>query len=258
MGYCAGCSAESFRCAGNESCAIGNFSGTCESNGYCSYEDSNCDSGRSYGSLAPEGLAGTCVPPMTAAMDSSTSDGDPGTTDPSTTTTSTGGSSAPTTGTTDPDPSGSTTGAGDPTTTTTDFGSTGWWGTDGDPTGQLDDCPDDDLGSDVGTPVATGSTQGMGNSANPPFGCGPPNSADYAAVWTAPADGTYTIDTFGSNFDTVLHVKETCDGQSLACDDDTMDLQSRVMLDAQAGNSYVIVVDGFFRTGDFVLNIAGP
>ncbi|HEX3473859.1 MAG TPA: hypothetical protein VHT91_02395, partial [Kofleriaceae bacterium] len=64
----AGCSPrqESFTCTGNASCGGG---GTCETNGFCSFQDSTCPSGRRFGDL---GGAGQCVdglPPPDAGPD---------------------------------------------------------------------------------------------------------------------------------------------------------------------------------------------
>ena len=62
-----------YRCDGPEACG----EGTCEANGYCSYIDEECPSGRRYSELAGEGLADDCVD----ANDSGTEDssGDDGT-----------------------------------------------------------------------------------------------------------------------------------------------------------------------------------
>src|ERR1041384_7471469 len=55
----AGCSphATSFTCTGDPSCGPG---GTCELNGFCSFADSTCSSGRRYGDLGGPS-AGQCV-----------------------------------------------------------------------------------------------------------------------------------------------------------------------------------------------------
>ena len=59
LGLAIGCRSESaFQCQSNEQCGVG---GLCEDNGYCTFEDPECPSGRRYGSLAGDGLAGTCV-----------------------------------------------------------------------------------------------------------------------------------------------------------------------------------------------------
>src|SRR5262245_838282 len=62
----AGCSPrqESFVCSGNPSSACG-AAGTCEANGFCSFPDSSCSSGRRYGDLGgpSAGLCTDMLPP---------------------------------------------------------------------------------------------------------------------------------------------------------------------------------------------------
>ncbi|MEM9460993.1 MAG: hypothetical protein AAGF11_42910 [Myxococcota bacterium] len=66
-----GCTLE-FVCEGDEQCALDGREGVCESDGYCSFPDSSCDSGRRYHDSASSTLAGRCTTPE--AMGSS---GDP-------------------------------------------------------------------------------------------------------------------------------------------------------------------------------------
>ena len=66
--------------------------------------------------------------------------------------------------------------------------------------------------------------------------------------WQAPANGTATIDTLGTGFDTVLAVYtgNNVGGLSLVGnDDDTVERTSRVQFAATAGTVYRIAVDGF-------------
>jgi hypothetical protein len=81
---------------------------------------------------------------------------------------------------------------------------------------------------------------------------------DLTFKWTAPQDGSYTIDTIGSTFDTVLYVYNGACTQELACNDDEMDLLSEVMVNLSQDDVIYIVVDGFNdqEEGDFTLNIA--
>ena len=59
-------------------------------------------------------------------------------------------------------------------------------------------------------------------------------------------DFTVCIDTFGSEYDTVLYVRTTCEVETdVVCDDDTDGLQSEVQFDAVAGQVYFVVVDAF-------------
>lgn len=73
--------------------------------------------------------------------------------------------------------------------------------------------------------------------------------------WTAPASGSVTLSTAGSTFDTVLGVYTGAAVGSLtevvAPSDDVSatDLTSRLTFNATAGQTYLIAVDGFLRTG---------
>lgn len=56
-----GCRTEPFGCESNDQCQVDAAAGVCEANGYCSFSDPECDSGRRYSNLAGGGLAGLCV-----------------------------------------------------------------------------------------------------------------------------------------------------------------------------------------------------
>jgi len=56
-----GCQSEPFGCESNEQCQVDAAAGVCEANGYCSFSDPECESGRRYSNLAGGGLAGLCV-----------------------------------------------------------------------------------------------------------------------------------------------------------------------------------------------------
>jgi hypothetical protein len=56
-----GCKADSFACSDASQCQLDALAGYCEADGYCSFDDSSCDSGRRYGDLAGSGVAGECV-----------------------------------------------------------------------------------------------------------------------------------------------------------------------------------------------------
>lgn len=56
-----GCQSEPFGCESSEQCQVDTAAGVCEANGYCSFSDPECDSGRRYSNLAGGGLAGLCV-----------------------------------------------------------------------------------------------------------------------------------------------------------------------------------------------------
>jgi ribosomal 30S subunit maturation factor RimM len=97
---------------------------------------------------------------------------------------------------------------------------------------------------------------------------GEPNHAGNAGgksvwwTWTAPASGTVTIDTLGSDFDTLLGVYTGTDVNALtevASNDDIgfVNLDSEVTFNAVAGTTYRIAVDGFNgAAGQIVLTVA--
>src|SRR5262249_36625348 len=125
---------------------------------------------------------------------------------------------------------------------------------------QTPSCPATDLGNSVPLTVS-GSTVGAANTVGgASCGNGGSDAPDATFLYTAPFPGSYSIDTFDSDFDTVLYVRAaTCSGAELACNDDfnTM-LQSQVTLPLAAGQQVVIVVDGFnMKGGNFTLHING-
>ncbi len=94
---------------------------------------------------------------------------------------------------------------------------------------------------------------------------GEPNHADASApiesiwyAWTAPLNGTFTIDTFGSNFNTTLAVYTGNNPSALTpvtSNNDSGGLQSQVSFGVTAGQTYRIAVDGAgAATGAVTLN----
>ena len=87
--------------------------------------------------------------------------------------------------------------------------------------------------------------------------CAP--SAGPEQVFLLPAGlGVVCVDTFGTEFDTVLYARSDCDlgATELGCNDDTQDLQSELTVDASLADVFLFV-DGFREgaSGDFVLNV---
>lgn len=118
-------------------------------------------------------------------------------------------------------------------------------------------CPELTLGTTFPQTV-TGTTAIMDrvSSLSAPCASGGGPEATYA--FTAPAEALYTFDTFGSTFDTVLHVHDgTCSGPNLGCNDDASGLQSQVKVRLREGQTVVVVVDGYSTTssGDYTLNV---
>jgi hypothetical protein len=107
-----------------------------------------------------------------------------------------------------------------------------------------------DTGSNAGATAEAGEPAGEGTS-------GVVNSVWWK--WTATADTTVEVNTFDSNFDTLLAVYtgDTVGGLTLvAANDDAFDAQSQVRFQAQAGTTYHIAVDGYEdSTGDVVLRL---
>jgi hypothetical protein len=98
------------------------------------------------------------------------------------------------------------------------------------------------------TASASGTNLDAGAEPGEPDHDGVPAMASVWYRWTAPADGTVKVDTCSSDFDTVLAVYtgsaiDTL--TSVASNDDTCDLQSRVRFNATAGTTYLIAVDGY-------------
>jgi hypothetical protein len=99
---------------------------------------------------------------------------------------------------------------------------------------------------EVGEPVIPNASGTLANSL-------PINSVWWK--WTATTDGLVEVNTFGSDFDTLLGVYtgSAVDALTLvAANDDALDSQSQLTFTAVAGTTYYIDVDGF---GDAVGNI---
>jgi hypothetical protein len=124
------------------------------------------------------------------------------------------------------------------------------------------DCPQVDVGSAVGEDIASGSTAGGDDNwgwcgGEPTEGAldsasAGSSSPDVSLAWQAPASGEYTAYTQGSRFDTTLTLIEgSCGGDVLECDDDGgRDLDSAITFDADEGQTYIFVLDGFGNGDD--------
>ncbi len=103
--------------------------------------------------------------------------------------------------------------------------------------------------------IGRASTRALILDQNTPS-CALSDVQDASFEFTAPASGDYTFDTFGSDFDTVLTVLDGCGGAELACNDDTLGTQSEVTVTLSAGQTVLVVVDGFAASiGDVVVNV---
>jgi hypothetical protein len=126
-------------------------------------------------------------------------------------------------------------------------------------------APTNDVCATGATLVTVGTYNGTtaGTTNDGTATCG--NSAASPDVWfryQASAAGTLTVDTCGSDFDTVLSIRSsTCSGTQLGCNDDyaACGLDSRVQITVAANSVYFIRVAGYNNaTGNYTLNVAGP
>jgi hypothetical protein len=107
--------------------------------------------------------------------------------------------------------------------------------------------------------VVGGTTNGAGDEYIGSCAANPVSEVEY--WWTAPATGSYLISLDGSNYDTMLYVRDGgCEGPELGCNDDTFDgqqvyLWSTLALDLVAGQTISIFVDGYSNTGSYQLSI---
>ncbi len=114
----------------------------------------------------------------------------------------------------------------------------------------------------VGNSVTTtGYNVGAGKEPSEPNTTSNPGGSSVWWSWTAPTNGTVTIDTIGSSFDTILGVYtgNTLAGlNKVASDDDSGGNQnSKAVLNVTAGTTYQIAVDGFDATdGTITLHVS--
>jgi hypothetical protein len=109
-------------------------------------------------------------------------------------------------------------------------------------------CPVEDLGSTVPNTVS-GDTASLFSGTAGTCGGAAGNEAGY--LFTAPSDGTYSFDTFGSAFTSIIYVRDgACDGPELACGNEGL------LADLAAGQQVAVYVDSAFASGAFDLHIA--
>jgi hypothetical protein len=113
----------------------------------------------------------------------------------------------------------------------------------------------EDLGSQIPTIVAD-TTVGSGDEYG--GSCASNPAPERELHWTAPETGTYRFSLEGSDFDTLLYIRDGgCGGPELGCNDDTLTQQwSSLELALDAGQMVSIFVDGNGGAGDFTLEIA--
>jgi hypothetical protein len=109
-------------------------------------------------------------------------------------------------------------------------------------------CWDLDAGDELGFEIQSGTAAGNDGRGS----CGSSSTADTFVTWTAPATDTFVFDTVGSSADTTLWVvADTCDGEELACDEDTFGSDAQVTIALTRGDEIVIGVEA---AGSWVLS----
>jgi hypothetical protein len=105
----------------------------------------------------------------------------------------------------------------------------------------------------LGSATATTTAAGEGQFT---LGCATGSADDVGIFWVAPAAGYYSIDTFGSSFDTALAVISDSCSAELACNDDAgAEFTSEIVREFAAGEAVVLAVDGTTGSfGDVVVN----
>jgi RHS repeat-associated protein len=122
---------------------------------------------------------------------------------------------------------------------------------------QSGSCADVNLGSQVPWTV-TGDTTGEGDDFQP-TACGLAGGApDVSYAFTAPAAADYQFSLQGSSYDTVLYLLGgSCSGQEIDCNDDYLNSQSYITRTLTAGETVIIVVDGYdSEGGSFTLDVS--
>ena len=110
-------------------------------------------------------------------------------------------------------------------------------------------------------PAATGDPAVVGTtafaSADERAPCSRAAGPELRYQWQPDERRSYRLDTFGTDFDTVLYVYRGCSREPVACNDDYDTLQSLVVFDADPGETYIVVIDGFepYDRGPFQLRI---
>lgn len=141
----------------------------------------------------------------------------------------------------------------------------GWNGQTGSITLHLNDSGDNDDFADAFTftgPSTVGSNAGASYELDEPLHAGALGGTSVWWTWTAPATFEVTLDTFGSDFDTLLavYVGDAVDSLlEIASNDQAPGSdQSAVTFQAFAGTTYRIAVDGWNGdTGIIHLNLSG-
>ncbi|MBN8227005.1 hypothetical protein JYK02_05715 [Corallococcus macrosporus] len=103
-----------------------------------------------------------------------------------------------------------------------------------------------DLGSAISSPVATYPTSCTASNQWTTT-CGSGSSRDVAYTWKVPETGTYTFSTRGSNFDTLMEIRNSrATSEVLKCNDDSSNgTTSAISLMLIKGYQLLIIVEGY-------------
>jgi hypothetical protein len=154
-----------------------------------------------------------------------------------------------------------------------DSGSGSGTATGGSDGGSPESSWDDDCGDwtlpDSSTTSWSGDTEFAGSGVPSSCSYEGHDALDASHIWNPPTPGPYCINTDGSEFDTVLSIWDADCAEELDCDADSGSTESdhgswigsssQLSFTAEAGMSYVIVVDGvtasFTSYGAYTLNV---
>ena len=87
--------------------------------------------------------------------------------------------------------------------------------------------------------------------------CGGDGSPDMAFEWVAPLSDYFRFHTLGSSFDTVLYLRDGCDGDEIACNNNAVGVASSEVIEHfDKGSRAIVVVDGNAgEYGEFALGV---
>ena len=88
--------------------------------------------------------------------------------------------------------------------------------------------------------------------------CGGQSAGEIIYRFAPPSDGAFCVDTLGSTYDTLLHVRKTCNDpmSERYCNDDYGRTQAAISVEGQALVPYFLIVDGYRGEGDFEIMIS--
>jgi hypothetical protein len=106
--------------------------------------------------------------------------------------------------------------------------------------------------------TVSGNSAGLGSLTD--GSCVGYGGPEVSYSFTATASGTYIFHTDGSQFDTVLYLRDgSCNGSEIACNDDNIGLNSLVYVPLSQGQLVMVFVDSYGpQGGPYSLSVLGP